>query len=90
MPAHNLHFFVHPLLLCQQQKVTQTGEFPGSKPPRRNRVVHGFGKVPDRWAALLTYPLARGTQWELNLHKARGTWPVRLEGGEEAIFIALA
>ena len=35
-------------------------------------------------------PLVRGTQWELNLHKARGTWPVLLEGGEEAIFIALA
>ena len=32
----------------------------------------------------------RGTQWELNHHKARGTWPVLREGGEEAIFIALA
>ena len=48
--------------------------------------------VPDRLGSIAHIPPrgVRGIQWELNPHKARGTWPVLREGGEEAIFIALA
>ena len=49
------------------------------------------GKVPDRWAALLTHlSQVRGTQWESNRpYKAGGTWPVFLEAaGGEGIYSA--
>ena len=75
--THNLHFSEHPPSTMPTAISYPNGKILRAQTsPAEPSSSWLFGKVPDRWVALLTYlSQVRGTQWELNRHirqEARG------------------